>query len=92
MAHAEKLMSNFRVIDYRPGVRLSANDARREFMLARQFLETELAKAFDGATIVVTHHLPSLRPVPERFKRDALSAAYASHLDALVERSWAVCS
>jgi predicted phosphodiesterase len=86
MAHAEAQMNDFRLIAYRPGIRFSANDARREFMLARRFLETELAKPFDGATVVVTHHLPSLRSVPQRFKADMLSAAYASHLDALVER------
>ena len=44
MDHAEIGMNDFRLITYRPGIRFSANDARREFMLARRFLETELAK------------------------------------------------
>lgn len=86
MAHVAAQMNDFRLIAYRPGIRFSPNDARREFMLARRFLETELAKPFDGATVVVTHHLPSLRSVPQRFRADMLSAGYASHLDSLVER------
>lgn len=89
MGHAEILMTDFRMIAYRPGIRFTSNDARREFMASKRFLESELAKPFDGATVVVTHHLPSLRSVPERFKSDLLSPAYASHLDPFVERSGA---
>lgn len=42
---------------------------------------------FDGATVVVTHHAPSLASVPDRFKENLLSASYASHLDALIVKS-----
>lgn len=38
---------------------------------------------------IMTHHAPSRRSVPERFETDALSPAYASHLDSFVERSGA---
>jgi predicted phosphodiesterase len=89
MAHAENLMNDFRIIAYRPGARFTANDARREFLLAKAFIGAELSKPFDGRTVVVTHHLPSIRSVPARFKSDVLSAVYASHLDALVEASGA---
>ena len=87
MAHAEIAMTDYQTIAYRPGIRFTTNDARREFMLAVRFLKAELAQPFDGATVVVTHHLPSLRSVPERFKDDRLSAAFASHLDELVAAS-----
>jgi predicted phosphodiesterase len=89
MAHAEIAMTDYETIAYRPGIRFTTNDARREFMLAREFLKAELAQPFDGPTVVVTHHLPSLRSVPERFKHGRLSAAYASHLDELVAMSGA---
>jgi predicted phosphodiesterase len=89
MARAENAINDFRAIAYRPGVRFTARDARHEFMLGRQFLETELAKPYDGPTVVITHHLPSLRSVAKRFENDALNPAFASHLDALVERSGA---
>jgi predicted phosphodiesterase len=89
MAHAEIAMTDYETIAYRPGVPFTTNDARREFVLAVEFLKAELARPFAGPTVVVTHHLPSLRSVPERFKRDRLSAAYASHLDELVAASGA---
>jgi hypothetical protein len=89
MAHAEIAMSDHRTIAYRPGVRFTTNDARREFMLAVGFLKAELAQPFNGTTVVITHHLPSLRSVAERFRDDRLSAAYASHLDELVAGSGA---
>jgi Icc-related predicted phosphoesterase len=36
--------------------------------------------------VVITHHSPSYRSVPDHFKGDVLNPAYASHLDHLVER------
>ena len=40
--------------------------------------------------VVVTHMAPSYKSVPETYKQDILSAAYASHLDDLVEQSGAL--
>lgn len=56
---------------------------------ARAWLEEELAKPFDGVTIVMTHHAPSERSVPPKFKDNDLNAAYSSALDNLVENSGA---
>lgn len=56
------------------------------FLVSASFIAEELAKPFDGKTVVVTHHLPSKRVVADRFKDDILSAAFASHLDHLIER------
>jgi hypothetical protein len=61
MAHAEIAMTDYETIACRPGVRFTTNDARREFMPAVGFLQAELAQPFDGPTVVITHHLPSLR-------------------------------
>jgi predicted phosphodiesterase len=87
MAHAEIGMSDFYTIANRAGSRFTTNDARREFLAARDFLTPELAKPFEGPTVVVTHHLPSIDSVAPRFKKDMLSAAYASRLDQLVASS-----
>jgi predicted phosphodiesterase len=51
------------------------------------WLSDELRKPFDGKTVVVTHHLPSMKSVAERFLEGPLSAAFASNLDHLVERA-----
>lgn len=47
------------------------------------WLEQKLAEPFDGKTVVVTHHMPSMLSVAERFKTDMLSACFASNLDRL---------
>ena len=50
------------------------------------WLESKLAEPFDGPTVVVTHHLPSLKSVLERFDEDPLTPAFASSLDWLIEK------
>jgi Icc-related predicted phosphoesterase len=54
--------------------------------LARSFIERELAKPFDGPTIVLTHHAPSLRSVRAELLVDPLTPAYASDLEPLIGR------
>jgi predicted phosphodiesterase len=51
------------------------------------WLESEFEKYRGQKIVVVTHHAPSRRSIPEPFEHDLLSAAYASDLDALIERS-----
>lgn len=54
-------------------------------MASRAYIAAELAKPFGGKTIVVTHHLPSLRSVHQRFKEDPLTPAFASNCDDLLD-------
>jgi predicted phosphodiesterase len=51
----------------------------------RGFIESELRKPFNGKTVVVTHHLPSLQSVASRYRNDPLTAAFASNCDDLLE-------
>ena len=51
---------------------------------ARAWLEAELAKPFDGKTIVVTHHAPHRRSLAERYAQDPVSAGFVNHLPSLV--------
>jgi predicted phosphodiesterase len=88
-ANANEAMTDFSTIANRAGGRFTPEDSRDEFKKARAFLEAELAKPFDGPTVVVTHHLPSMKSVGGRYQDDLLSAAYASHLDHLVVGSGA---
>jgi hypothetical protein len=55
-----------------------------EHQACRYFLETELAKDFDGETVVVTHHAPSFQSVHERFAGDKMNICYANNLEALM--------
>lgn len=36
-------------------------------------------------SVVITHHAPSIRSLPERRRKEIISCAYASHLDQLIE-------
>ncbi len=55
-----------------------------EHEACRYFLETELAKEFDGETVVVTHHAPSFLSVREQYKGDWANVCYANSLDNLM--------
>lgn len=64
----------------------TTSEVLSRFDASRAFLEHALTEPFDGPTIVVTHHLPSLRSVAERFRANPVSAGFASNLDDLVDR------
>lgn len=51
---------------------------------SRKYIEQELRTPFDGKTVVVTHHLPSMRSVAERYRSDPLTPAFASACDLLL--------
>jgi predicted phosphodiesterase len=60
--------------------------AKRSLELHQQslaWLVTELEKPFNGKTVVVTHHLPSMSSVSSRFKTSLLTACFASELNYL---------
>lgn len=51
-----------------------------------KWLQHAIAEPHDGKTVVVSHHLPSMLSVADRFKQDLLSACFASNLDDLFGR------
>lgn len=65
-------------------------DAIRIHSREKDWLKKELQAAAGRKIVVVTHHLPSLLSVPERYQHDIISAAFASNLDNLVAKSGAV--
>lgn len=89
LADASAGMSDFRGlvrIDERGIERpLRPVDTLRWHVASRAWLEGRLARPPAGKRVVVTHHLPSARSVPEKYRDDPLSPAFASHLDALGE-------
>lgn len=50
----------------------------------RNFLWEKLETAHSGRTVVVTHHAPSGESIPQHYRGDSLSAAYASSLEAMM--------
>lgn len=76
---ARERMTDFRKIrtgtEYRK-VRL--DDFLHRNAYSRVWLENQLAEPFDGETVVITHHAPSLASLPER----------AGHIDAAYANAW----
>ncbi len=85
MMRAERGMNDHRVIR-RQDRHWEATDALAEHEQSSRWLET-LLDAHGGECIVVTHTAPSIRSVASEYQADVLSAAFASNLDHLVERT-----
>lgn len=66
--------------------RFTPADALKMHQESRAFVERTLANPFSGQTIVITHHCPSSRSVPERFTHDKIAPAYASNLHDVIDR------
>jgi predicted phosphodiesterase len=86
ISYAQIAMNDYVYIqgDRRGGHALDARETWEWFRESRRYIESELRKPFSGKTVVVTHHLPSIRSVAERFRTDALTAAFASDCDDLL--------
>ncbi|TXH36971.1 MAG: hypothetical protein E6Q98_08655 [Rhodospirillaceae bacterium] len=89
MSRALSHMNDYHYIKVRYGydqpVKLSSHDTAGFFALTKKFLIEELTKPFDGVTIVMTHHAPSGRSLPEKERSDDLASCYASNLDEFIE-------
>jgi predicted phosphodiesterase len=82
---AKRFMNDFTRIRMAPAAWFSPEDSVRMHKQSRAWLEQNIARPFAGKTVVVTHHLPSVRLVAPEFAGDALNPAFASNLDHLVE-------
>ena len=89
MRQSHRQLSDHKII-LKSGQKLfTPQDALKLNRESRAFLKRELARPFDGYTVVMTHHAPSERSVENRFKGDMLTPAFASDLTDLVEASGA---
>lgn len=83
MVEARDFMADYRVI--RNGRRtLTPEDTLVWHEEAKNWLNAELGRPFEGETIVVTHHAPSLRSVEPRFEGSLLNGGFVSDLEDLV--------
>jgi len=70
----------------RPWRPFRPQEARMLHLQSRAYIEAELAKAYDGTTIVLTHHPATLVAIEPGFRGRMLAAAYASNLLATIDR------
>jgi len=87
MRQASHFLNDHSVIRCAPQSRFTPSQALSLHNDSVTWLSAELAKPHSGKTVVVTHHLPSAQSVAERYKKEPLSAAFASNLDHLVKKA-----
>ncbi|GAB3644704.1 metallophosphoesterase [Ramlibacter alkalitolerans] len=87
MEHAQQRISDHFRIRMPHDQRFSTADALREHEKSRAWLDAELAKRYDGKTVVVTHHGPHRLSVHPRYAGDPLNAAFVSDLSDLVPKA-----
>lgn len=80
----ERSINDHRLICGRDGGPFTTREAAARHRASRAFLAGALVREHDGPTIVVTHHLPSMRSVAGRFRWEATSSGFASHADDLI--------
>jgi len=86
--HAQTSMNDYKKIRLTPGYkRLSPMDTSSMHRNLLNWLKEKLEELKNETVVIVTHHAPSLNSVPEDYKTDLLSAAYASNLDDFVSNS-----
>lgn len=69
------------------GRRIRPIDTLRRHEASRKFIDSELVKSHEGATVVVTHHGPDLQAAKPGHETDILTAAYVSDLSETIVRT-----
>ena len=85
--HAKKHMNDFKLIRYQKSI-LTPEDTIALHKEALQALRTFQNNHYP-VKIIVTHHLPSRLSVHPNYQIDALTSAFASHLEEIIEASGA---
>ncbi len=83
MTVAQNGMNDFHVIRHKNG-KFRPVDAREINLERVRWLRAELAEDFQGATIVVTHHLPLLQSIHAKYSASSLNPSFASDLSSLM--------
>lgn len=82
-----RCLNDHRLITYGLDGRFSTEHALTLHQNARAFLECELNKPYNGKTVVITHHAPSLNCAHPHFAIDEVAGAFISDLDELVKKA-----
>jgi Icc-related predicted phosphoesterase len=79
---SQQSMNDYKLIRKDPSYsRLRPADTLAQHKASMQWLEKSLKESKTKKNVVVTHHAPSRKSVPELFQKHMVSAAFASNLD-----------
>lgn len=82
---AKQSIKDFSSIKHR-GLTFAPEHSVELHEIGRAWIERELEAAFDGPSVVVTHHLPASMSVARQYANDPLNPAFASSLEDLIEK------
>lgn len=82
--HVDKSLNDFSLIKVNPVSRFTASDSVSLHYESLQWLQDQLR--VEVPTVIVTHHCPSLKSTPDRFKGDPTNYAFSSNLDEMIEK------
>ena len=85
MAEAKYGMNDFRVIRHAESGTFRPEQAREIHLTQVRWLQNELAKSFDGPTVIVTHFLPHPQSIHPKYSGSSLNPAFASDLSHLLK-------
>lgn len=78
----QSAMNDYKMIKRDPSYyKMRTVDIYKIHQFSRLWLERSLQESTQLKNIVVTHHAPSLRSVPDEFKNDPVTSAYASNME-----------
>lgn len=87
MENAQLRLNDHRLIRTRDGELFSAEHALRDHERSRAWLSHELSRAYEGKTVVISHHGPHPLSVHPRYAGDPLNAAFVSDLSELLPKA-----
>jgi Icc-related predicted phosphoesterase len=80
-------MNDYKLIRRDPDYsKLRSIDTFKIHQISRAWLEESLEESRGYKNVVISHHAPSLRSVPEFYKNDPVTSAYASNLEGLISK------
>ncbi|WP_044212472.1 metallophosphoesterase [Flammeovirga sp. OC4] len=80
-------MNDYRKIRRDPSYsKLRTIDTFNIHMNSIRWLEDSLKNTKTDKNVVVTHHAPSIQSIPDQYRQDPVTSAYASNLEALIEK------
>lgn len=86
MEVAERSITDFRLIQTRPGHRFKPLDAVQRFEESRKYIEQELSISQPEATVVVTHFPPGLATRHQGYELGPISAYFQANVDDIIDR------
>lgn len=80
-------MNDYRMIRRDPSYsKLRTIDTYKIHQISKNWLQKSLEESKAYKNVVITHHAPSIRSIPQEYKKDPVASAYASDLEDVIRQ------